>query len=418
MKNQAVNAATRATLLIFYVLGLVHATFLSELPALRDHFQFTPTQMGNLLISAALGAMLAIPAAGPLVTRFGPTRIGTIGFTLWTVGLLGVLGALQASSVPLLVGCLLTANTGASLLNAAINTEGGYVEVKLRKPRMAWFHAAFSIGTVSGALLAVGSLRNGFSIYTHITAVICFSALLAVWSFTHFLPAATVAKLTGRGTVKETDQHREQTSGNSTSTNQVVKSSDAWKEKRTLLIGVLVFGIEITEGAAADWLALAMVDGFSLPVWYGTASLAIFLTALTATRLLSPHLQSFYSVDKLLRALLIFGLVGVVFLAFSPVYWLALFGAAFWGVGVALGYPLSASVLAADPLRSASRLSVMSTISFSAAIAGPALIGYLAEYVGYQRALGALVLPVFISVLLTGQLRPQNDHKLDNSAAE
>ncbi|MDO5060690.1 MAG: hypothetical protein Q4D73_03545 [Actinomycetaceae bacterium] len=54
LKARALRAS-KATLAIFFILGLVQATFLSELPTLRDHFAFSPAQMGNLLISAALG---------------------------------------------------------------------------------------------------------------------------------------------------------------------------------------------------------------------------------------------------------------------------------------------------------------------------------------------------------------------------
>lgn len=395
-KEMLARRAAQATLAIFFILGLVQASFLSELPTLRDLFAFTPSQMGNLLLSAALGALLVIPAAGPLVGRFGPTRVGAVGFTLWISGLLGLLGAVRAGSVAGLVGCFLTANIGVFLLNAAINVEGGFVEVTLKKPRMAWFHAAFSIGTVCGALLGVASLRAELSIHLHLVTVIGFAGVAALWVFKNFLPAHLVAALTGKTAVA---------TGEGQPVAAKIPASQAWREKRTLLIGVMVFGTGIMEGAASDWLALAMVDGFSLPSWYGTVSLAVFLTALTVTRLFSPRLQGVCPPELLLRRLLALGLVGLALAAFSGSYVLALAGAALWGMGAALGYPLSASVLAADPLRSAARLSVMSTISFGSAIAGPAAIGYLAEYVGYQRALGVLLLPVFISLLLTRQLR-------------
>ncbi|MDO5060691.1 MAG: MFS transporter [Actinomycetaceae bacterium] len=339
-----------------------------------------------------------IPAAGPLVGRFGPTRIGYLGFTLWISGLGGLLGAFYLTSLPFLIAAFLTANIGVFLLNAAINVEAGFVEVTLRKARMAWFHAAFSIGTVTGALLGVASLRAGISIYWHLLTLMLVAACFAVWVFRNFLPAQAVTAITSTSS----------SAPESASTARAkIPASEAWKEKRTLLIGVMVFGTGIMEGSASDWLALAMVDGFHLPSWYGTASLAVFLSALTATRLLSPRLQATFTPDRLLRRLLTLGLVGLALLAFSPYYWLALLGAALWGIGAALGYPLSASVLAVDPLRSAGRLSVMSTISFGSAIAGPALIGYLAEYVGYQQALGILLVPAFVAWLLTGQLRAE-----------
>ena len=42
---------------------------------------------------------------------------------------------------------------------------------------------------------------------------------------------------------------------------QRTSAARAWLEPRTLLIGVMVLALAMTEGTANDWLAVALVDG-------------------------------------------------------------------------------------------------------------------------------------------------------------
>src|SRR5690606_40666490 len=44
----------------------------------------------------------------------------------------------------------------------------------------------------------------------------------------------------------------------------VGSAARAWLEPRTLLLGVVVLAAALTEGAANDWMALAVVDGFGV----------------------------------------------------------------------------------------------------------------------------------------------------------
>src|SRR5690606_37043873 len=59
----------------------------------------------------------------------------------------------------------------------------------------------------------------------------------------------------------------------------------AWRESRTLAIGLVVLAAALTEGVANDWVSLAVVDGFGTSDGLGAVGLAVFLTAMTAARL-------------------------------------------------------------------------------------------------------------------------------------
>jgi MFS family permease len=59
------------------------------------------------------------------------------------------------------------------------------------------------------------------------------------------------------------------------------------------------------------------------------------------------------------------------------------------------------SAAADDPAHSAARVSVVSSIGYVAFLAGPPLLGLLADHVGYRTALLAITVPLIASLLLS-----------------
>ena len=80
----------------------------------------------------------------------------------------------------------------------------------------------------------------------------------------------------------------------------------------------------------------------------------------------------------------------------------ALVGALFWGVGASLGFPVGMSAAADDPARAAARVSVVSSIGYTAFLAGPPLIGVLAQHDGILVALFVVVGALVLGLLASG----------------
>jgi cyanate permease len=85
----------------------------------------------------------------------------------------------------------------------------------------------------------------------------------------------------------------------------------------------------------------------------------------------------------------------------------ALTGALLWGVGASLGFPVGMSAAADDPERAAVRVSVVSSIGYTAFLAGPPLIGLLAGHSGILMALFVVVGALVLALLASGATRPQ-----------
>ena len=180
----------------------------------------------------------------------------------------------------------------------------------------------------------------------------------------------------------------------------------AWREPRTLLIGLLVLAFAFTEGTANDWIAVALVDGYDTSEAAGALAFGVFVTAMTAGRLFGGQ-----AVDRLgrvvvLRATAALALAGLLLVVLGDAPAVALAGAALWGLGASLGFPLGISAAADDPARAAARVSVVTTIGYTAFLAGPPLIGLLAETSGILRALVVTVGALVLGLVLAGVARP------------
>jgi cyanate permease len=95
----------------------------------------------------------------------------------------------------------------------------------------------------------------------------------------------------------------------------------------------------------------------------------------------------------------------------------AIAGAVLWGFGAALGFPVGMSAAADDPERAAFRVSVVSSIGYTAFLAGPPLIGVLAEHVGILSALFVVVAALTLGLAACGASRPLGVRQRGRGAA-
>ena len=156
----------------------------------------------------------------------------------------------------------------------------------------------------------------------------------------------------------------------------------------------MVLAMALTEGVANDWLGVAMVDGYDAPAWLAAAAFALFVAAMTAGRIGGTVLlDTFGRVAVLWGSMAVAG-VGVLLVVLGSVPALVVAGIVLWGLGASLGFPVGMSAAADDPAKSAARVSVVSTIGYTAFLAGPPLLGFLGSHFGVLNAL------LIVSVIL------------------
>jgi fucose permease len=183
-----------------------------------------------------------------------------------------------------------------------------------------------------------------------------------------------------------------------------------------LAIGLLALGMAFAEGAANDWLALGLVDGYRVQHAVAALGLGLFVTAMTVARMVGPWTLSRAGRVVALRSgavLVAIGVTAVVLgsalrgpVGLPAALVVAALGSLAWGAGAALGFPVAMSAAADDPRFAAARVSVVSTVGYTAFLAGPPLLGLLGDHVGVLRALLGVGAAVLLSLATAGAARP------------
>jgi MFS family permease len=371
---------------VFALVGVVFATWASRLPAIRDALGLTAGQMGLLLLVGSAGSIVALPLTGSVVHRFGtaPTNRGAIVLT--TIGLTCTAAAVAAGTAAWAGAALFLAMMGIGAWDVAMNLQGTVVEREVGRAIMPRFHAGFSLGAVTGAALGALAAAAGVTVAWHLVTAITISAAVALALTTTYLPD---------GAMTAPDPH-----GGSGPTPRGGALA-AWTEPRTLLIGLMVLAAALTEGSANDWLALAVVDDFAASQAVGALTFGLFVASMTVMRFAGTGLLDRYGRVPVLRLCAGLALAGLVVFALAPSLPLALAAVVLWGLGAALGFPVGISAASDDPARAAARVSVVSSIGYIAFLAGPPLLGMLADLIGYRYALLTIAIPLVASLLLS-----------------
>lgn len=391
-----VVAARTAVAVVFALNGLGFATWVSRTPAVRVELGLTPGQLGLLLLTMAAGAVLSLPLAGSLTRRVGAARAVAGGAVLVGVGLLlaGAGTSLWGHAAPVAAG-LFCIGYGSGTWDVAMNLEGATVERRLRRTVMPRFHAAFSVGSVVGAVLGAGAAAAGLPVLVHLGlgALVCVAAVAR--SVGSFLPASRPA-----GTAApDPGEPRELPVGR-------MRGIDAWREPRTLLVGLLVLVMAFTEGTANDWLAVAFVDGYGVSEATGALTFGVFVAAMTVGRTVGTTALDRWGRVPVLVATMLTAAGGGLLAVLAGVLPLALLGVALWGLGTSLGFPVGMSAAADDEAHAGPRVSVVATIGYAAFLAGPPLVGFLGDRVGVLQALLAVPVLVLPALFLVPALRP------------
>lgn len=385
--SRTVLHARNAVAAAFLVSGLIMGSFFARTPAVRDALGLSAAQLGLLLLCASGGSIAGLPVSGPVVARVGPGRTVLWSAVVAAVGLAGVAAGLVAGSVPVTAPGLFLMGLGIAAWDVAMNVEGADVERRLGRSLMPRLHAGFSLGTVAGAGVGAVTAAVGLPLAVQVVALAVLVPVAMAVATPRFVggptPAAGADEQAGAFGVRR-----------------------AWREPRTLLVGLMALGFAFTEGSANDWMAVALVDGYGTGATVGALGFGVFVSAMTVGRLLGGVALDRFGRVPVLRATAGLGLAGLLLVLLGGSVPVALAGAVLWGFGASLGFPVGMSAAADDPARAAVRVSVVSSLGYTAFLAGPPLIGLLAEHAGILRALFVVVGALTLGLVAAGAARP------------
>jgi predicted MFS family arabinose efflux permease len=384
-----VRSATRATYLVFAVSGFGFASWASRIPQVKARLGLDPSALGLLLLAIAAGSVAALPLSGTLVARWGSRRTATAMATLSTASLLTVAFGYLAGIAPVAAG-LFGFGVSAGLWDVAINVQGAAVERQLGRSIMSRFHAAWSLGTVTGALLGAAAVGLHVPVTAHLTVAALLEGPVVWVAARAFLP-----------------DEPEQPDGTPAAGEPAGTSAlTAWREPRTLLLGLFVLAFAFAEGTGNDWISVSVIEDYRAPATLGTLAFAVFLAAMTGGRWFGTALLDRWGRVRVTRALAGLAVAGLLLFILGPALPAAFAGALLWGAGTSLGFPTGMSAAADDPALAARRVGVTASIGYTAFLGGPPLIGFLGDHVEVRDALICVAALLALAVVIAGALRP------------
>ncbi len=360
---------------IFFITGVALATWLARLPVLRDNLQLETYQVGLFLFGSGAGALLGLTLSAGIIHRLGERRTILV-FAITGISGMGLVGIMSVAvpSFAVAFSAVFFFGLGMSVTDVAMNVEGARVERELGNQIMPWFHALFSFGAVLGALIGTVASARDIGVNWHFGAVALLLIPITVWVVRHIPPSNDVDS----SAPEEKKSTRRELAA-------------AWREPRTLAIGLVALGMAFAEGSATDWLALGMTDDRGASNATAAAWFVLFTVSMAVGRIIGVPLLDRFGRVGMLSAASFAAVAGLALLITVDNTATSIVAVVLWGVGSSLGFPVAMSAAADDPTKGPVRVSVVATIAYAAFLVGPPLLGGLGQVVGVLNSLWVVV---------------------------
>jgi MFS family permease len=371
--------AARVVVAGFFALdGFVFANWVVCVPQVKAHVGASSGGLGLALLASSAGAVLTMVITGRLCARFGSGRVCVAAAALLS---LSVVAPGQASSVWELGLALFVFGDGFGGLDVAMNSMAVEIIARVRAPIMPGFHGVFSLGGLLGAV-AGGALAGVLGAGAHLLLIGALSTVVTVALavlLRRLRPPTAAAVASGR---------REPARGH----------GGAARRRLVLLFGVIALCSAYGEGAMADWGALHLHLDLHTSVALAAAGFASFSAAMVAGRLGGAWMLARAGQTFVLAAGALVAAGGILLAALVPSLVVAIGGFALVGLGLANLFP--AALGEAGALAGPHGVAAASTIGYTGFLAGPPLIGFLAERVGLPAALTTIALLAAVAAVV------------------
>ncbi|WP_437738231.1 MFS transporter [Sorangium sp. So ce1335] len=368
--------ARRAVSVMFLANGIAFASWAARVPAVRERLGLRDSALGLALLGIAVGAILAFRAAGPLVARAGSRRVTRVSAMLLCAAL--PLPAL-APSFNALVAALVLLGASNGLMDVAMNAQAVEVERRHGRPILASVHGMFSLGGLIGA--GFGALAAGWAVSpaVHLLAV---AAVLAV-------------VVLDAGGALTADARPEAPAAAAAGAPGVSRST------QLVLLGLIAFCSSVGEGAMANWSAVYLRDELHTSAAVAATGYAVFSLAMLLGRFSGDGLTQRFGAERVVRAagLLVAGGLGAALLANVPIALLLGFGCVGAGLSVVVPLVFRAGASAPD-VAPGKALATLATMSYGGFLAGPPVIGLLADRFTLRGGLAVVVALVLVIAAL------------------
>jgi fucose permease len=373
-----VTRERRAVSIAFLAFGAVMGSWVPRLPALKDHLHISDAQVGYALLAVSLGAVIGAGVARVVLGR--GARAWVRGGTIAICASL-VLPSLAGTFTQLLAS-LLVLGVCAGFIDMLENAQAADLERKVGRPLLNGFHGYWSLGAFAGAVLAGAAAFAGVAPTPHFVVLAVVAASASAF-FLRDLPN------TSAGAPQPAP------SG----------AGRYWLTGFVIAVAAISFCSILVEGGTADWSPLYLRELSHADPGLAAGGLAAFTLAATLVRFRADLLTARTSPAVVARLGGIIAAIGLVLAIAVPALPGAITGFALVGIGTAVLVPLAFSA-GANLGASGTALTLVLAAGYSGSIAGPAMIGNVADRFGLRIAMGIPLAAALVIIALAGSLTP------------
>ncbi|MFB7619796.1 MFS transporter [Kitasatospora sp. NPDC056181] len=413
---------------LFLFLGFQYATWVSRLPALRTRLDLSEARIGLLLMVCGVGAAVSFPLVAVLMRRLGSRVLASVS----ALALGAVLLALSVvPNYPVALLVLFCDGVAVGCLNVAMNAQGAALEVRFERTSMSRLHATFSGGSLLAALLASGVNAFTTTLAVHFGLATVLLVLVLGLAQPGLLreerPAGeTAGASTGESAQGSAHDTAQDTADKPAEDTEDAEGAEGAEEKRrrfslpsrvTIWMGLaMVFGT-VTEGAMNDWSALYLKDVVHAAPSLAPMGIAVVSVMMVLARIFADGWRTRIGDGRIVRAGSVLAGAGLALALLVGGLVPTLIGFACVGVGIAAVTPC---VYVAAARQGSDALSLVAAMGTTGLLAGPAVIGFIANAGSLTWGMGAVAASAVIVSLCATQIRwpAVKDSTLKDSTAK
>lgn len=381
-KNPRVGVWFAAAAMIFFTRALLFSTWQSRAPEVAKALDLDTAQMGLLVMLFPAGGLLGIFFANSLSNRFGAGKLTIFGFSLGSASLYFLGLSVTSGNVWLAALCLIGMGLPMAIADFSGNIQGTEVNNRSARSLFPAIHAAFGVGMMLAAAFSSYLIEQNIGLEFNYLAVAVVVAVGSIW-----------AGLIFPDHVKKVVSKEEKLA-----TSRLARK--VWTERRTLIIALIGFSFIMAEISAGTWLPIALENsGFSGAE--AASAFGWFWVVITVTRSFGG-----FVVDRIGRfgSIMLSAIVtalGVSVFVFDSIIHMPYLGIALWGMGLALGFPMSVNSMSDDASHAAPRINMIITVVYISSILVGPVIGTIGQSFGIYAAFAVPLALMVISAILS-----------------
>ncbi|HWV24177.1 MAG TPA: MFS transporter [Thermomicrobiales bacterium] len=371
-----------AIALIFLTRGFIAGNWVPRIPGIVAKLDIAPSLLGIIWFMLAAGCIVAFSVAARMMTSMGSAK--TFLFFSVPYSLILALVSLAPNIWIFAAGMICYGFIGGGI-DVSCTVQGGVVERATLKPLVSSLYGYFSLGALIGSFLS-GIIAQ---IHVPIPAQFTVLAVLGIPTFIylqrHLLPdeaqPAYAPKARRRFRIS--------------------------LPPRVLLpLGALVICVALGEESINNWVALYMRQELGANPAIAAFAYTAFAIATFGGRIFGDSIMQRVGVDRTLMTGSLAAATGIAFGIFVNQPWAMVMGYAIVGAGLSVVVPVTYRRAGEIPgMSPATAVATVASIGYIGFLAGPVLIGLIADAISLRFAL-ALVATSLVGIFVLVRLSP------------